>query len=587
MSSYRTDSKIVYTGSNDIISTGITVKNNALFSKNNLTDVRSSITQSSVISIPIWNSCITYSKTSNILTVAGKASRDAYWSTDLGVNWTLSSNSFPAGAAVEGVASISNDDQGHWVAGSWNDSGNVYLSSDGKTFGTSVSTGLGGSYIQVTYIPSLGAFIATSGGVSPNQIAFSYNGGTTWSISSGTFTVGGADKAVYGVAYSVVTNTLVVITYQSGVYYSTNLGTSWSLATDPTGFVSAGVRSITYSQDIDLFIIGGFGTVSGYIPVYVSKTGSTWTRYATPATSGLITSICWSPVLKIFLASFNSSPVTTYYSGNGFTWTNYSLTGLVGTLNIYQIVYMDSSFIAVIGNDGSGGSTRGVKRITFPGTSPVSTVTQGDTNLTTQNIQGSNLVMDTNNLTINSKNINIGTSSALTTIYGLLKSSSINIIGQFLANGIPANCMLMASTTTATPAGIPSGSGGTSLCTFASSTNYGNVFTLESTNTQIHFNYTGMYCAYFNWSGTTASSGSYYVIVRQYTSGGAVITSGVQTIVTRGANLSLTVTGSLTMTCNSTDYLSILLFVDSTQNNSISSTNSLGSLIVLRLPPNN
>lgn len=97
--------------------------------------------------------------------------------------------------------------------------------------------------------------------------------GISWALQTTT------GMAVAGLCIAASNSMLVIGGTSDLFYYSTN-GTSWTQATQPTGFTGKTIRDIVYWEDVDKFVAVGSSGGVGY-----SSDGNIWTLSATPSFS--------------------------------------------------------------------------------------------------------------------------------------------------------------------------------------------------------------------------------------------------------------------------------------------------------------
>jgi hypothetical protein len=268
-----------------------------------------------------------------------------------GINWTTRTFPFSGGECRGGV----------WVANlgmfvfvgirtSISANGRAVISTDGITW-TDATLNVGNHTGEaVTYSPSLGLLLATTGSgsmsTSPNgttwtQVTTPGFSGTSikaacWSPGLGLFAVGGASGKIAtspdattwtqrttGLSGEVndicwspslgLFLAVTVITTGSGAVATSPDGINWTLRTG-SQFQSNGARTCSWSPSLGKFIIGGYNNALSY-----SSDGINWTDITVGG--GVITTIaasCWSAIDSQFVIG-SAGPV--YTSSNASSWT--------------------------------------------------------------------------------------------------------------------------------------------------------------------------------------------------------------------------------------------------------------------------
>jgi hypothetical protein len=217
------------------------------------------------------------------------------------------------------VLSVASNGSGQYLlAGTYNNG--LYLSTNSGTTWTKQTTV--GSSLSVS-----GVALNSSGTVllaaTSSTVWLSTNSGTTWisAISS---------VNASAVASNSSGSVLLAGTGTSGLYLSTDTGTTWTRPTAAPGLTtSANVNSVASNGSGQYLLAGTFGA-----GVYLSTdSGASWTQQTAIGISRIILSLASNSLGTVLLVGTNGSSL--YLSTNlGTTWNKQTATGLTTTENI-------------------------------------------------------------------------------------------------------------------------------------------------------------------------------------------------------------------------------------------------------------
>lgn len=302
-----------------------------------------------------------YNGTINCFAVSGAnifagTSVGVYLSTNNGANWTPVNmgltNQNVSALAVSGT---------NLFAGT--EGGGVFLSTNSGTSWTVVDSGLGNTNIQALAISGTNLFAGTDG----SGVYLSTNNGATWTV---------VDSGLAGSSYDVISlavspngeggtnlfaatqgivDKLTSGVYGSGVYLSTNNGTSWTAVNGNIGG-DWGMDTYIYALAVSPNGAGGTNLFAGtsYDGVLLSTdNGTSWTKANSGLTNGWVLSLSVSPngVGGTNLFAGTTAGGVFLSTNNGTSWTAVD-SGLNGSYDILSLTASGNNLFAGTGGAG-------------------------------------------------------------------------------------------------------------------------------------------------------------------------------------------------------------------------------------------
>jgi hypothetical protein len=223
---------------------------------------------------------------------------------------------------------------------------NGAVSIDGETWTGEVlpATG-GGNWASIadglqddgssTFQPSIAMVIADGDGT----VAYSADA-DTWSTSSlpGAFNAAGENTVAFGQITSTVARFVVISDADRDVAYSDNGGTSWSVQS--TALPATGFGEMVYGAG--KFVAINSGTTSAAY----STNGTTWTGVTAPAAFAAVTDIVWGNGKFVAIGGTNG----VMYSLDGITWVDNALATISGAGTEQKIAYGQGMFVITSDN---------------------------------------------------------------------------------------------------------------------------------------------------------------------------------------------------------------------------------------------
>lgn len=221
------------------------------------------------------------------------------------------------GVSVSGLKSVASSAS---IAVAVGENGKLYTSVNGKTWTDRSSSSLG-TMFSVVYAPDKELFVAVG-----NYKSITSSDGITWSTSPEL-----PQSAEFVTYVPSLGKFLATCAY--GYILSSSDGVSWTSVS--TG-ISARLKSIAYSESLGMYVVVGHGDWDSYL--LTSSDFTSWTEQTvTLTTDAKLKSVCYSDELSMFVAVGTNNAIIT--SSNGTTWNLVTLvipSGLTFNTVIYS-----------------------------------------------------------------------------------------------------------------------------------------------------------------------------------------------------------------------------------------------------------
>lgn len=245
---------------------------------------------------------LSWSPELNLFVSVFQATTSQIWTSPNGIDWTFRHSALELWARVTWSPSL-----GLFCLTKTSGTNRVMTSPDGITWTNRATANDSIQWTDITWSSPLGLFCACGINDSGNSAIMTSTNGINW--TSRTPPAGTTDFS--NISWSTGLALFCIISEASGADNSviSSDGINWSK------YTVAAVDLLSITSSSSLFI------ASSYATIYTSLNGQTWTLRSTPATTGFIQSMAWSPTLNLFCAVANTNTVRCITSPDGITWT--------------------------------------------------------------------------------------------------------------------------------------------------------------------------------------------------------------------------------------------------------------------------